>query len=76
MESLALLERRPGLVLLGVALLFDVSRTSTAAEPDWLVFLSHAAFLSLFAALYQAVLAAQVAASRVSAWGYSSRRAR
>jgi diguanylate cyclase (GGDEF)-like protein len=60
----AFLPRNAGLGLLGVALAFDALVTLRGPERGLTVFLTHALFLSLFAGLYQLVLAARIAAAR------------
>ncbi len=62
----AFLPRRTGAVLLAITLLFDAAHVLVPADRQPLVFLSHSAFLALFAALYHTVLAAQVARGRAS----------
>ena len=62
----AFLPRRSGVTLLVVALAFDATQVFLAPDRQPITFLSHAGFLILFAALYHAVLSAQVAASRAS----------
>ena len=60
----AFLPRSAGLALLGVALGFDALVTLQGPERSVTAFLTHALFLSLFAGLYQLVLAARIAAAR------------
>jgi diguanylate cyclase (GGDEF)-like protein len=61
----AFLPRNTGLTLLGVALVFDGLVTLGAKKNwDWAGFAMHALFLTLFAGLYHAVLAARIAAAR------------
>jgi len=60
----AFLPRWPGVVLVGVAVAFDMARSMLGGPPDFWAFGSHSAFLVLFAALYHAVLAVQVATAK------------
>jgi len=61
----AFLPRSAGLTLLGVALVFDGLVTLGARKNwDWSGFAMHALFLTLFAGLYHAVLAARMVAAR------------
>lgn len=56
--------RAAGLTLLGVALVFDATITLAPPQPRFAQFVSHVAFLVLFAALYHLVLSARMAAAR------------
>jgi len=61
----AFLPRNAGLTLLGAALVFDGLVTLGAKKGgDWAGFAMHALFLTLFAGLYHAVLAARLVAAR------------
>ena len=62
----AFLPRTAGAALLAVALAFDASVQLLAVPPHAMEFGSHAAFLALFAGLYHAVLAAQMATARAA----------
>jgi two-component system cell cycle response regulator len=72
----AFLPRRSGIALVGVTLLFDAAQNLGLPPREPLVFLSHAGFVSLFAALYHAVLAAQVAKGRATEKAAVDRRMR
>jgi diguanylate cyclase (GGDEF)-like protein len=72
----AFLPRRSGAALLGVAVLFDAAAQLLAARREALAFASHALFLVLFAALYQLVLAVQVALGRATEQAAVGRRIR
>lgn len=56
--------RSTGLTLLGVALVYDGLLSLAPPAPDAAEFATHAAFLALFAALYQVVLSARLALAR------------
>ncbi len=58
------LPRAAGFTLLGVALVFDGLVTLAPPEPRITAFLTHAAFLVLFAALYHVVLSARLQLAR------------
>jgi diguanylate cyclase (GGDEF)-like protein len=62
----AFLPRRSGAILLVITLAFDAAMQLETEGRFPTVFLAHAAFLVLFAALYHAVLAAQIAKGRAS----------
>src|SRR5207248_796831 len=53
-----------GLTLLAVALLFDATLSLAPASPNVAQLCTHAAFLALFAVLYQVVLATRLALAR------------
>lgn len=72
----AFLPRRSGIGLLGVALLFDAAQNLLPPAVRPVVFASHAGFLTLFAALYHAVLAVQVAKGRANEQAAVDRRIR
>ncbi|MBI5548606.1 MAG: sensor domain-containing diguanylate cyclase [Deltaproteobacteria bacterium] len=73
----AFLPRRSGVALLGVAVLFDAAQSFSPPGTSLpLQFASHVGFLALFAALYHAVLSAQVARGRANEQAAVDRRIR
>ncbi len=74
----AFLRPRAGITLTGLALVFDLLAFLglRALPSDWPEYAAHAGFLTLFAVLYQGVLAAQVTASRRAEGAAVARRLR